>query len=180
MIRDVDLIKYLPQYVQNYREIQYIMKSLDPELQTIEDETEIIKDNQFISSCNEVGISMFEKMLGIYPLAEDDLQIRIDRVLLKWRDYPPYTLRYLINVLNDLYGSENYEFIEDFNNYTFNIKFVNNYTPSDLIAFYKYICGIKPANLVFNVSRYSKENTTVYVGLILTGKYNKSKLYIID
>lgn len=177
MIRAVDLINYLPKYVQNYKQLKLIMERLTPEIQLLEDETEIIKDNQFISNCNETGISMFENLLEIYPAIDDDLQTRIDRVLLKWRDYPPYTLRYLINVLNDLYGVENYEIIEDFNNYIFDIKFINNFTPSDLIAFYQYIGNIKPANLVLNLSRHSTENTDIFTGVILSGKYNKSKFY---
>lgn len=175
MIRNVDLIKYLPQYVQNYKQIQYIMDTLDPEIQLLEDETEIIKDNQFIANCNETGIGMFENLLEIYPSIDDDLQTRIERVLIKWLDFPPYTLRYLISALNSLYGSENYEFTEDFNNYSFNIKFIDNFSPSDIIGFYEYIEIIKPANLVCSLTRHSNELTDTYAGVILSGKYIKSK-----
>lgn len=180
MIRNVELIKHLPEYVQKYKHIQYIMDRLDPEIRLLENETEIIKDNQFISNCNETGISMFENLLGIYPSIDDVLETRIERALLKWRDYPPYTYKYLVNVLNDLYGEENYEIIENFNNYYFEIKFKNNIIPSDLIAFYEYIGNIKPANLGLNLSRHSTENTETFSGVILTGKYVKSKLYVVS
>lgn len=178
MVKNVDLIKYLPEYVQKYKHIRYIMDRLNPEIQLLEDETEIIKDNQFIANCNENGISMFENFLGIYPSTNDSLQTRIERVLLKWRDYPPYTIKYLINVLNDLYGEENYEIIEDFNNYFIEIKFKNNIIPSDLVAFYEYIGGIKPANLGLNLSKHSTEKTETFTGVVLTGKYVNSKLYV--
>lgn len=178
MIRNVDLINHLPQYLQNYKHLKLIMERLTPEIQLLEDETEIIKDNQFIANCNETGISMFENLLEIYPSRDDELQTRIDRVLFKWLVFPPYTLRYLVNVLNDLYGVDNYEIIEDFKNYEFDIKFINNFTPSGIVAFYDYIGGIKPANLGLNLSMHSTENTTLYAGVTLKGKYVKTTFYL--
>ena len=48
MIREVNLLSFLPEFVQEYREIKHIMNSEQPEIQKLEDETEIIKNNQFI------------------------------------------------------------------------------------------------------------------------------------
>lgn len=43
MIREVNLLSFLPEFVQEYREIKHIMNSEQPEIQKLEDETEIIK-----------------------------------------------------------------------------------------------------------------------------------------
>lgn len=119
MIREIDLLNYLPQYVQEYKEIKEIMSTVEPELQLLSDETEVILNNQFILHCNTVGIKKFENMLGIVPSSEDDLQTRIDRVFFLWTDRIPYTYRVLIMKLNALIGNidEVYELVPRFTIY---------------------------------------------------------------
>ena len=112
MIRDVNLLGHLPPFIQEYMEIREIMKTENPEFQLVEDESEIIKNNQFIQSCNLTGISKFEKLIGIVPSADDSLKSRINRVLVRWNDTVPYTWKTLLNKLNTLCGgSDNYEII---------------------------------------------------------------------
>lgn len=109
MIRDVNLIKHLPPFIQEYLEIRKIMESENPEFQLVEDESEVIKNNQFIQTCNLIGISMFEKLIGIVPSVDDTLESRINRVLVRWNDNVPYTWKTLLNKLNSLCGVNNYE-----------------------------------------------------------------------
>ena len=112
MIRDVKLLGHLPPFIQEYLEIREIMKTENPEFQLVEDESEIIKNNQFIQSCNLTGISKFEKLIGIVPSADDTLESRINRVLVRWNDTVPYTWKTLLNKLDTLCGgSDNYEII---------------------------------------------------------------------
>ena len=81
MIREVELLNHLPLFIQEYREIREIMKSENPEIQSLEDETEIIFNNQFIQSCNLKGIAKFEELMKITPEINDTLESRISRVL---------------------------------------------------------------------------------------------------
>ena len=112
MIRDVNLLGHLPPFIQEYMEIREIMKTENPEFQLVEDESEIIKNNQFIQSCNLTGISKFEKLIGIVPSADDTLESRINRVLVRWNDTVPYTWKTLLNKLDTLCGgSDKYEII---------------------------------------------------------------------
>lgn len=112
MVRDVNLIGYLPPFVQEYQEIRQIMLSENPEFQFVEDESEIIKNNQFIQSCNLVGISRFEQLIGIIPSPDDTLESRINRGLIRWNDTVPYTWKTLLNKLNTLCGgADKYEII---------------------------------------------------------------------
>lgn len=121
MIRDVQLLNHLPLFIQEYREIREIMKTENPEFQIVEDETEVIMNNQFITTCNLTGIAKFEKMMGIVPSEEDTLQGRISRVLTRWNDSIPYTFILLCRKLNSLCGQGNYEIIRDINNYKMEI-----------------------------------------------------------
>ncbi len=121
MIRDVELLKHLPLFIQEYREIRTIMNSENPEFQSAENETEIIFNNQFIQSCNIKGIAKFESLMGIIPEPDDTLESRISRVLTRWNDTVPYTFIVLCQKLDTLCGKNNYEIIRDIDKYTMNI-----------------------------------------------------------
>lgn len=117
MIREVNLLSFLPEFVQEYREIKHIMNSEQPEIQKLEDETEIIKNNQFILSCDIDGIARFENLLGITPKPDDSLDARKSRVITRWNDSIPYTYKGLKEKLNVMCGEGNYLLIPSFNEY---------------------------------------------------------------
>lgn len=106
MMREIDLIHYLPLFVAEYKEIQRIMDAENPEFQSLADESEVIKDNQFITTCNEAGIARFEKILKITPSAKDTLESRVSRVLIRWNDEVPYSWRVFLQKLRFLCGDD--------------------------------------------------------------------------
>lgn len=110
MIRNTNLAEYLP-LIKEYREIKVIMASENPEFQKVADESEIIKNNQFIETCDKIGIRRFEKLLGIVPNSDDTWEARISRVSTRWNDLLPYTYRGLIQKLDNLCGKNNYQII---------------------------------------------------------------------
>ena len=65
MVRGVELIKYLPDYVADYREIKSITIAEDPEFKLVWNEADNTRNNQFLDTCDEVGLSRFEKLLSI-------------------------------------------------------------------------------------------------------------------
>lgn len=108
MIREVNLIEHLPLYIQGYREIQGIMNAENPEMQVVEDASEIIKDNMFVLYTNEAGIKRYEKMFGLTPSKTDSLYARQSKVLAQYTNTVIYTLRGLIERLNIICGVGNY------------------------------------------------------------------------
>ena len=121
MIREVNLLSFLPEFMQEYVEMQQIMNSEQPEIQKLEDETEIIKNNQFILSCDIDGIARFENLLGITPKPDDTLDARKSRVITRWNDSIPYTYKGLKEKLNVMCGEGNYLLIPSFNEYELEI-----------------------------------------------------------
>ena len=121
MIRTVKLENYLPLYIQEYREMWKLMQAENPEFQLANNETEKIKNNLFIETCDEKGISRFESIMGIFPLDTDTLESRISRVLTRWNEKLPYTYFYLLSKLNSLCGVNNYEIVKRFNKYEMDI-----------------------------------------------------------
>ena len=71
MIREVDLVSYLPPFMQSYKEPVAALEAENPEFSLMWSATDRCLRNRFISTADEYGISRFEKMLKIYPTAKD-------------------------------------------------------------------------------------------------------------
>ena len=146
---NVNLLSYLPQFMQEYREIRRIMESEEPELRLLWELLRKVFNNQFIQYCDEDGIIKFEEMLGLHRYENDTLEIRIFRVLTYWNDQIPYTWRVLVNRMDQLCGTGNYELRPNFNAYELGIttKFDDAKKYDELNNMLKTIL---PANLGFN------------------------------
>lgn len=147
MLRDVNLIKHLPPFLQDYLEMKIIMDSENPEFQKVMDESERIKDNTFILTADSEGLRRFEKILNIYVAKDEDLESRRLRVLSRWNDIAPYTFNALISKLRSLHNSDNFIINKKFKQYEIEIithlEFPGQVTELDRILDY-----IIPANLI--------------------------------
>lgn len=121
MIREVGLLDYLPQFIQEYPEMKHIMSSEEPDVQTLEDTTEQVKDDMFIRFTDEQGIARYEKMLNITPLDDDKLVDRQAKVLSIYNNNTVYTFKGLIERLNMLCGKGNFSLELIPNEYKLNI-----------------------------------------------------------
>lgn len=168
MVRQVNLIKCLPLFIAEYKEIQHIMDAENPEFQLTANEGEKVKDNQFIISCDSPGISRFERLLKITPSFEDTLESRISRVLIRWNDVAPYTWKVLLQKINSLCGN-NFEINTEWGNYKLNIvTHLDSY--GQLEEFKNILDYIIPSNieiLTNNILNYDIEGGVyVYVGVV--------------
>ena len=114
MIREVDLVSYLPPFMQTYKEPVAAFKAENPEFEIIWKATDKVLKNRFISTADEYGISRFEKMLDIRPTDDDTLESRRSRVQSKWFSKLPYTLRVLIQRLTVLCGDTDFKLNHNF------------------------------------------------------------------
>lgn len=108
MIREVDLISYLPPYMANFKEIAVTLEAENPEFTLVWKATDRLLYNEFIETADEYGISRFENILGILPSSEDTLDSRRARVQARWFDTIPYTLRAFIAKLAALSGDNDF------------------------------------------------------------------------
>ena len=147
-IINVNLLEYLPKFMQEYREIRRIIQSEEPEFKILWNLFKKVFNNQFIQYCDEDGISKFEEMLELHRYENDTLEIRIFRVLTYWNDQIPYTWRVLVNKMNQLCGTGNYELKPNFNSYELGVttKFDDSKKYDELNNMLKTIL---PANLEF-------------------------------
>lgn len=121
MVREVNLLSYLPSYLQRYQEVQVTLNSEDPEFILVWNAADRTLYNGFIMTANEQGITRYEKMLGILPSTNDTLESRRDRILIRWVAELPYTFKMLIEKLIVLCGENNFTVIKDYDYYRINI-----------------------------------------------------------
>lgn len=114
MIREVDLVSYLPPFVAEYKETNITLTAENPEFALVWKAADRALKNEFIATADEYGISRFEKLLGIWPSEEDTLEGRRSRVQSRWFSRLPYTLRILIQKLTVLCGHEGFRLMHDF------------------------------------------------------------------
>lgn len=163
MIRNVKMKDYLPEYVQEYQEIKEIMNVEDYELQIADDESEVIKNNLFIQSCNEKGIARFEKIMNITPLETDTLESRISRVMTRWNESLPYTEDFLKRKLNSLCGTNNYELTKNYEEYEMNLT-THLELSGQIEELLILLDDIIPANIDYILNNLININSDVSIG----------------
>lgn len=147
MIRDVNIIKHLPPFLQKYKELESITAAENPELQKLMDESERVKDNTFILSADEDGIARFEKILNIYVAKDEDLESRRLRVISRWNDIAPYTINALKSKLHSLHNSDNFIINRKFDKHIIEI-ITHLELPGQVEELDRTLDFIMPANLI--------------------------------
>jgi len=114
MTREVDLASYLPTFMRRYREPVAALEAESPEFNIVWDGVDRILYNHFISTADEYGIARFERILGIFPSDEDDLESRRVRVQARWVNKLPYTIRVLAEKIRILSNGADFTIEADF------------------------------------------------------------------
>ena len=109
MIREVDLVSYLPPFLAEYQETNLTLTAENPEFALVWKAADQVLTNEFIATADEYGISRFEKLLGIFPSKGEELESRRQKVQLKWAATLPYTLKHLQEVLASVLGAGGFE-----------------------------------------------------------------------
>ncbi len=176
MIRFKELISYLPEYERNYEELKQIFLTQQVDILSLHNEIEVISQNQFICSADEIGIKAFEKLLGIPTDIKVDLEVRRKKVLAVWLDSIPYTYKILIKRLNLIFPNGNYYLKEDFNHYEL-LVFVIGATVSSIKDLEEELDRLLPANLKVDCRNdFFVEDFKKY---FVYGVADKSKLNIV-
>lgn len=142
-MKDVDLISYLPQFMQCYKELIATFDTENVELKLIWKASDKVLSNEFIKTADEYGISRFEKLLNIKPSRTESLETRRDRVSANWFKNTNYTYKYLIAQLTNLCGVNNFDVDLNYNDYAISITV----PASTYMTVNKLLYEILPCNL---------------------------------
>ncbi len=168
MIREVDLVSYLPPFMRDYKELAGTLEAENPEFKLAWKATDGILKNRFISTADEYGISMFEKMLGIYPSEGDSLESRRARVQNRWFNLTPYTIRVLCLKLAELLGGSHLFTIRPDFEENYGLELTMYFLDDTRMEEAKHLlAGVIPLNIVTTLVYESAHEGRVYHGAVM-------------
>ena len=141
--------RYFPRYYEGILETDELIKVENDIWNNLYLLLNKAKNNQFIAYADEDGIYAYEQLFQIVADPETEtLEERRFRLLNRIQTLSYYTMIYLRQKLDSLFGKNNYEIEMDYPNYTLYIKSnaSNSFIYKEVIA---TINKIKPANIVF-------------------------------
>jgi hypothetical protein len=154
--------RYFPRYYEGILETDELIKVENDIWNNLYLLLNKAKNNQFIAYADEDGIYAYEQLFQIVADPETEtLEERRFRLLNRIQTLSYYTMIYLRQKLNSLFGENNYEVEMDYLNYTLYVKSnaSNSFIYKESIA---TINKIKPANIVFTNVPFIP--TTIEVG----------------
>lgn len=104
------LIGYMPPYLKNVLEFIKIFDAEDIEVQNIRYLIDKMLKEVIVKTATSYGLDRYEKIYGIKNKAET-IEARRMNILFKINNKVPYTLKWLINTLNESIGKDNYKLI---------------------------------------------------------------------
>lgn len=141
--------RYFPRYYEGILETDELIKVENDIWNNLYLLLNKAKNNQFIAYADEDGIYAYEQLFQIVADPETEtLEERRFRLLNRIQTLSYYTMIYLRQKLNSLFGENNYEIEMDYLNYTLYVKSnaSSSFIYKESIA---TINKIKPANIVF-------------------------------
>ena len=145
---------YVPHIYKYNLEMNTLIEVEENEIENVKSSIRISFLNTFANTANEEGIQQFEKLLGILSSTGDKLQFRKERVLNRLSSKPPFTEKYLQNLMNTIIGEGNWEYNINYNNYSLVIRSLK---PGDkwLYELTKTLESIIPVNIDWTIEMYS-------------------------
>lgn len=149
MQREIELIQYLPGFLQRIREYQIISQIETPEIKLLYKIIENTSNNGFIKTADLQGMKRWEQLTDITPLG--NLEERRTAVLGKWNRAIPYTLIRLYEYLDALVARDNYVIRLSPSDYWIGLD--THDLPFYLIkAMRELVRAMIPANMIFDLT----------------------------
>lgn len=149
--RETDLLEYLPSFYHNSDIIKSFMESNSIEVDILKAYMNDLIKNLYVKTATW-GLDLFEEELGLVTDKSISYEERRERILAKKRGNGTTTKAMIKNTAEAFSGGE-VEVIENFNDYSFIVKFVGvKGIPKNLALFKKMIEEIKPAHLNYELA----------------------------
>ena len=149
--READLLDYLPSFYHNSNIIKSFIDSNSIEANILKDYVEDLNNNLYVKTATW-GLDLFEEELGLTTDKSISYEERRERILAKKRGNGTTTKAMIKNTAEAFSGGE-VEVIENFNDYSFVVKFVGiKGIPKNLTLFKNMIEEIKPAHLDYELA----------------------------
>lgn len=164
MDREITLINYLPPKINTYKDYKAISDAASPEFNELQKSKNIVLNNTFIETANEIGIKRYEKILKIYPKESDTLETRRFRVQSRWNNS---LIASIVEKLQSLCGDDfSIEYIRG--QFIINIEtHIGTYGALEELTY--ILEKMIPCNIIINIKNNLKVNAITTISL---GGYN--------
>lgn len=120
---ETDLCQYWPPWFRRILDFQALCQTEGDELRAMAAAMEIVHQNLFVQTMDESTTAAWEAILHIVPNpVTETLEFRRDRVRNRLSLRPPFTLTFLYQRLDSLFGPGNWAVEVDYPNYTLYIE----------------------------------------------------------
>lgn len=143
------LIEYLPDFMQELRELKELYNTEDIEVKKINDVIENIFTEVIIKTAESYGLERYEKIYGLADNS-DNIETRRFKILSKILNKVPYSYNWINNKLKEILGNENYKININYDEYKINIEIA--YLFHDIAeTLYDDLRPIIPANMELKI-----------------------------
>lgn len=140
------LYNQLPDYFKPIVEFLEILKAHGYALDNLDANALQVAANNYIQTADAATISWWENTLGLTYSFGDTMEFRRQRILQQFNITTPFSIGYLRDQLNGLYGPDGYEIEEDPKNLTLTIRITSEiYGAIQLL--YPFIIEVIPAHI---------------------------------
>lgn len=155
-----EIQSYFPDLLKEVKEFRKLAEAENPELLFLWDELGEVLDNQFIDTATKTGVARREKMLKISPKATDTLEERKFRLLARYNENLPYTLRAMHSQLSILCGENGYRLEINYGAFTLKAKLeLTNKKNVDAVG--EMLERIVPMNMLLKVELMYNQHQTL-------------------
>lgn len=119
---ETNICRYYPNWFRKILDFQALCHTVGQELRLLAETMEQIHRNLFVQTMDEGTTAQWEEILRILATPEEDLEFRRMRVLNRLALRPPFTLIFLREKLDLIFGRGNYVVEVDYPNYTLYIE----------------------------------------------------------
>lgn len=120
---EIDLCQYWPRWFREILDFQALCRTEGEELRALAAFMDQVHKNLFVQTMDEATTAEWEAIFRIVPNPlTETLAFRRDRILNRLSMHPPFTLTFLYQRLDALFGPGNWEVEVDYPNYTLYIE----------------------------------------------------------
>lgn len=121
------LNEYMPPFLKDIREFKEIFSSEDKELEYMNNLVASMLTEVIVKTANSYGLTRYEKIYSITEIAST-IEGRRTNILLKINNRVPYSKKWLVNLLDAIFGKDEYKLTIDESKYSINIELPLSYS----------------------------------------------------
>ena len=141
-----ELLALLPDWFKRVIEYPEIMAAYAKALSDVEKNIDQLWKNQYLQTCDEPTLALYEKLLKITPSGSDSVEYRRSIELNKYSMIVPFSEDFLRDKLDEIFGEDGYTLVIDSPNQTAELSVVRT-VPRGLSIFFDLWFGIAPAQM---------------------------------